>query len=129
MASIRSRNKRLVVDFRYLGVRCRETTNLIDTPENRKKLQKVIEKMEAEIVLGTFNYAQYFPKSDKAQQMMSLNDRKECINTNVPSFKQFAELWFSEKEIEWRDTYKRKVREIIDMYLFFLSLKEGLLRA
>ena len=48
---------------------------------------------------------------------MALNDRKECINTSMPSFKQFAELWFSEKEIEWRDTYKRKIREIIDMYL------------
>lgn len=117
MASIRSRGKKLFVDFRYLGVRCRETTNLIDTPENRKKLQKIIERMEAEIVLGTFNYAQYFPKSDKAQKMMALNDRKECVSTNMPSFKQFAELWFSEKEIEWRDTYKRKVREIIDMYL------------
>lgn len=117
MASIRSRNKKLVVDFRYLGVRCRETTNLIDTPDNRKKLQKIIERMEAEIVLGTFNYAQYFPKSDKASKMMALNDRKACISTSVPSFKQFAELWFSEKEIEWRATQRRKVREILDMYL------------
>ena len=117
MASIRSRNKKLVVDFRYLGVRCRETTNLIDTPENRKKLQKIIERMEAEIVLGTFNYAQYFPKSDKASKMMALNDRKACISISVPSFKQFAELWFSEKEIEWRATQRRKVREILDMYL------------
>ena len=117
MASIRSRNKKLVVDFRYLGVRCRETTNLIDTPEHRKKLQKIIERMEAEIVLGTFNYAQYFPKSDKAERMMYLSERKECITTNVPSFTQFAELWFSEKEIEWRATQRRKVREILDMYL------------
>jgi integrase len=117
MASIRSRGKKLFVDFRYLGVRCRETTNLIDTPENRKKLQKIIERMEAEIILDTFNYAQYFPKSDKAERMMYLSDRKECITTNVPSFKQFAELWFSEKEIEWRATQRRKVREILDMYL------------
>ena len=117
MASIRSRGKKLFVDFRYLGVRCRETTNLIDTPENRKKLQKIIERMEAEIVLGTFNYAQYFPKSDKAERMMYLSERKECITTNVPSFTQFAELWFSEKEIEWRATQRRKVREILDMYL------------
>ncbi|MDE4454823.1 site-specific integrase [Psychrobacter sp. DAB_AL62B] len=117
MASIRSRYNKLVVDFRYMNKRCRETTNLIDTPSNRKKLEKVIEQMEAEITLGIFSYAKYFPKSDKADEMMALNDRKECINTNVPSFKQFATLWFSEKEIEWRDTYKRKIQEIIDMYL------------
>ncbi|MFP3455946.1 DUF3596 domain-containing protein [Psychrobacter sp. SIMBA_152] len=117
MASIRSRYGKLVVDFYYMGIRCRETTNLTDTPANRKKLEKVIEKMEAEIVLGLFNYAKYFPKSDKAAQMVALNDRKECISTDTPSFEQFAELWFAEKEIEWRDTYKRKIKEIIDMYL------------
>ncbi|MGO3082699.1 MAG: Arm DNA-binding domain-containing protein, partial [Psychrobacter celer] len=117
MASIRSRYNKLVVDFRYMNKRCRETTNLIDTPANRKKLEKVIEKMEAEIILGLFNYAKYFPKSDKAAQMVALNDRKECISTDTPSFEQFAKLWFSEKEIEWRDTYKRKIKEIIDMYL------------
>ena len=107
----------LFVDFYYMGIRCRETTNLTDTPANRKKLEKVIEKMEAEITLGLFNYAKYFPKSDKAAEMVALNDRKECINTNTPSFEQFAKLWFLEKEIEWRDTYKRKIKEIIDMYL------------
>lgn len=119
MASIRTRrgSNMLFVDFHYMGKRCRETTNLTDTPANRKKLEKVIEKMEAEIILGLFNYAKYFPKSDKAAEMVALNDRKECINTNVPSFRQFATLWFSEKEIEWRDTYKRKIQEIIDMYL------------
>ena len=119
MASIRTRkgSDMLFVDFHYMGKRCRETTNLIDTPANRKKLENIILNMEAEIRLGIFNYAQYFPKSDKAAEMVALNDRKECINTNVPSFKQFATLWFSEKEIEWRDTYKRKIQEIIDMYL------------
>lgn len=117
MASIRSRYNKLVVDFRYMGVRCRETTNLVDTPANRKKLEKAIEKMEAEITLGISNYAQYFPKSDRCDEMVALNDRKECINTSLPSFKKFATLWFSEKEIEWRDTYKRKIQEIIDMYL------------
>ena len=113
MASIRSRYKKLVVDFRYMNIRCRETTNLTDTLANRKKLEKVIEQMEAEITLGIFSYAKYFPKSDKAAEMMALSDRKECINANVPSFKQFALLWFSEKEIEWRDTYIRKIKEIV----------------
>ena len=51
MASIRKRYDKLVVDFRFLNKRCRETTNLIDTPENRKKLEKIIQKMEAEITL------------------------------------------------------------------------------
>ncbi len=119
MASIRTRkgSNMLFVDFHYMGKRCRETTNLIDTPANRKKLEKVIEKMEAEITLGIFSYAKYFPKSDKCDEMMALSDRKECIQSDTPSFKQFALLWFSEKEIEWRETYIRKIQEIINMYL------------
>ena len=119
MASIRTRrgSNMLFVDFRYMNKRCRETTNLIDTPANRKKLEKVIEKMEAEITLGIFSYAKYFPKSDKCDEMMALSDRKECIQSDTPSFKEFAALWFSEKEIEWRETYRRKIKEIIDMYL------------
>ena len=50
MASIRRRkgSNMLFVDFYYMGIRCRETTNLTDTPANRKKLEKVAEKMKAE---------------------------------------------------------------------------------
>lgn len=117
MASIRTRYKKLIVDFRYMGKRCRETTNLIDNTSNRKKLGKVIEKMEAEITLGIFEYNKYFPKSDKAKEMMALRDRAKCIESDNPSFAEFATLWFSEKEIEWRDTYKRKITDILQKYL------------
>ena len=56
MASIRARHGVLVVDFRYHNIRCREKTNLSDTPANRKALAKIVEKMEAEITLGIFDY-------------------------------------------------------------------------
>lgn len=34
MASIRERNGRLIADFRYMGIRCRETTSLEDNAYN-----------------------------------------------------------------------------------------------
>lgn len=37
MATMRGRFGKLVVDFRYLGKRCREKTSLEDNPANRKK--------------------------------------------------------------------------------------------
>ena len=85
MASIRTRkgSDMLFVDFHYMGKRCRETTNLIDTPANRKKLENIILNMEAEIRLGIFNYAEFFPKSDEAEEMVALKDRKECINVKI----------------------------------------------
>ena len=45
MASIRTRkgSKFLLVDFMFMGQRCRVTTNLLDYPANRKKLEKVIQ--------------------------------------------------------------------------------------
>ena len=51
MASIQSRSGRLAVDFRYRGLRCREPTKLADTRPNRRRRQRVIDRIEAEIVL------------------------------------------------------------------------------
>ncbi|WP_201580383.1 site-specific integrase [Psychrobacter sp. Pi2-52] len=117
MASIRSRRGKLFVDFRYMNMRCRETTNLTDTPANRKKLAKIIEKMEAEITLGIFDYAAYFPKSERAQEMTALADRAEaCISRN-PTFGQFAEIFYEEKKIEWRPSYRQKTKIILNKYL------------
>ena len=117
MASIRARRGKLFVDFRYMNMRCRETTNLTDTPANRKKLAKIIERMEAEITLGIFDYAAYFPKSERAQEMMALTDRAEaCISRN-PTFRQFVDIWYEEKKIEWRPSYQGKIQIVIDKYL------------
>lgn len=117
MASIRARRGKLFVDFRYMNMRCRETTNLTDTPANRKKLAKIIEKMEAEITLGIFDYAAYFPKSERAQEMAALADRAEaCISRN-PTFRQFSVIWYEEKKIEWRPSYRQKTQIILNKYL------------
>ncbi|WP_201512596.1 Arm DNA-binding domain-containing protein [Psychrobacter alimentarius] len=117
MATMRGRFGKLVVDFRYLGKRCREKTSLEDNPANRKKLAQVMKKMEAEITLGIFDYAAYFPKSERAQEMTALADRAEaCISRN-PTFRQFIDIWYEEKKIEWRPSYRQKIQIILDKYL------------
>ncbi|WP_201554064.1 site-specific integrase [Psychrobacter immobilis] len=117
MATMRGRFGKLVVDFRYLGKRCREKTSLEDNPANRKKLAQVMKKMEAEITLGIFDYAAYFPKSERAQEMVALADRAEaCISRN-PTFRQFVDIWYEEKKIEWRPSYRQKIQIILDKYL------------
>lgn len=101
MATIRERHGMLVVDFRYHNVHCREKTNLTDSPTNRKKLGKIIEKMEAEILLGTFDYASYFPKSPKAIKMTAIHQKVHRANhAGMPSFGEFAETWFCQKQVE-----------------------------
>jgi len=44
-------------------VRCREYTKLEDTPANRKRMQKVLDRIEQTIADGSFAYATFFPGS------------------------------------------------------------------
>ncbi len=117
MAVIRARSGKLSVDFYYMGMRCREMTFLLDTPANQKKLKKIVETMEAEITLGTFDYSKYFPKSPRAVEMTQLRSRAQSLATNVPTFSEFARVWLAEKEIEWRTSYRRKVHTTVNNYL------------
>ena len=67
MAKIRviKGSKTLSLDFILQGIRCREQTALTDTPENRKRLEKLLAKILAEIDAGTFEYGRYFPNSKR----------------------------------------------------------------
>lgn len=57
MGNIRAKpSGKLYFDFRYLGKRCREITELADTLANRKRLDVVMRRIEAEILTGTFSY-------------------------------------------------------------------------
>ncbi|GAF63054.1 LOW QUALITY PROTEIN: phage integrase [Psychrobacter sp. JCM 18903] len=117
MASVRARRGKLFIDFTYMNIRCRETTNFPDTPANVKKLALVAKKMEAEITLGIFDYGAYFPKSERAQEMTALADRAEaCISRN-PTFRQFSETFYEERKIEWRPSYRQKTQIILNKYL------------
>ena len=74
MGSITSRYGHLYVDFRYLNKRCQEVTSLKDNQANRVKLAKILERIEAEILLGIFDYAKYFPKSKQLKVIESIRN-------------------------------------------------------
>ena len=96
----RKENNRLVIDFSYRGKRCREQTSLEDTRENRKRVQKLLDRIEAEITLGTFDYGKHFPGSAKAQQFKEMQVRSQYLDT--PLFSDFANTWFAEMRIQHR---------------------------
>lgn len=135
MASIRARKESgcLFFDFRYRNERCRELTMLPDTPANRKRLEKVLVSIEADIAGDTFDYRRYFPTSRNAAKFDQA-PMAEAISTlgaalagaevpilnaanaaqfhpQTPLFKEFAETWYAEKEIEWRRSHKRRIRD------------------
>ena len=117
MGSIRSRSGKLFLDFRYKEKRCREATTLEDTQANRKRLTSVLKRLEAEITLGTFVYAKYFPKSPRLEEFTTHESAARMMRGDIPLFADFAELWFSEKKIEWRDSHSNTVRISLDKYL------------
>lgn len=55
------------ITFRYRGVLCRETLKLEPTKSNLKYAERLRGEIINAIVLGTFNYADYFPNSKRAR--------------------------------------------------------------
>ena len=117
MASVRSKNGRLYLDFRFNGERFREHSGLMDNSANRRILTKTTKRMEAEIVLGTFVFADYFPDSSRASRLESAAAETQEEQLNTISFSDFAEQWFVEKRVEWRHSYESTIRISLDKYL------------
>ena len=86
MGSIRNSDTMgsLFMAFRFQGQRCREYTALTDTPINRKKLAKVLAKIESEINAGTFVYANYFPNSKALKRFARADLEKAAPSAVTP---------------------------------------------
>jgi|GEM_PF-2872426 len=78
---VRPESNNLYFDFGYAGKRCREQTSLPDTKQNRKRLGKVLARIEAEITLGTFEYGKYFPNSPMAKKIEKIATSRETSLT------------------------------------------------
>ena len=117
MGSIRSRSGKLFFDFRYRGLRCREQTKLSDTSANRKRARSILDRIEAEILVGTFDYAAYFPNSNGVPRFRSIEDRKAAASSSIPNFDEFAEIWFSENVPRWKHSYKITLRTSLDKHI------------
>lgn len=130
MGNVRSRPEtgNLFIDFRYRGVRCREQTTLDDTPANRRRLRDLLARIEAEITLGTFDYATFFPGSPRAARFQS---DATAVSTGVlaqaagvgtsavppPLFEAFAETWYAQMCPQWRESHQQTIRMTLNRYL------------
>jgi len=80
-------------------------------------MKVILDRIEAEILLGTFDYAEYFPNSKRVEKFRVIENRTACARSNMPTFKEFAEVWFLEKQPEWRNSYVTNIRQTMDKYL------------
>lgn len=122
---VRPETGKLYLDFMYQGIRCREYTALPDKPANRRSVQKLMEKIEREITLGRFSYAQTFPGSKLAERFpdesvpAGANGRSDHLNgvDHTPRFRAFAETWIDENRPAWRLSYEETVVGTLNQYL------------
>src|SRR5690554_2587723 len=123
MAKVRVRKEtgKLYLDFMFAGHRCREQTALSDTPANRKKAEALLQRVQAKILLGELNYAEFFPgsgniaKVQPAESILAVAGGSKPIDT--PLFADFADLWFDENKIQWRSSHTKNVDSILNSSL------------
>lgn len=119
MGTVNCRNGKLYLDFSYRGQRCREQTKFIDNPANRKRLSRFLEMIEAEIRLAQFKYGKYFPNSKKLSFFEKLEVKEQLAKRGgTVKFEVFAESWFDNKKVEWRDSQIENVRGILDKHIY-----------
>lgn len=127
MGNVRPRQDtgRLYFDFMYAGVRCREQTLLPDSPSNRKKLKSIMERIEAEIVLGVFDYAKTFPGSKNLEKVdCALAEAASASlrvirpgQQEIPTLAAFVEVWWMENEVRWREATRIYHRGFLEKHL------------
>ncbi|MBD3655785.1 DUF3596 domain-containing protein [Marinobacter sp.] len=120
MASIRVREatQKLFFDFQFRGKRCREQTALENTPANRKKLEAILKRIEAEITLGTFEYHKYFPNSPRAQEFTRQAELQRSRQAHdTPLFSEFCETWMDEMRVQWRKSHITTIEGTLKNYL------------
>ncbi len=131
MASIRNRNGKLFFDFYYEGERCREQTELNDTPLNRRKVERLLQNIVQDINLEIFVYQDYFPASAKALKFLEADKKaiaKKQHNTHLVTSAQQQKLrsvdfaamaleWYETNLCRWKPSYQYNIRLIINKYL------------
>lgn len=120
MAKVRVRKdtNKLFIDFQYKDARFREQTLLTDTPKNRKQLQTLVQRMDAKMLLGDFNYAEFFPGSKNLKKLQEVTDFANAVDeVATPLFADFADQWFAESKVQWRNSHTRNVESILSSSL------------
>lgn len=123
---VRKETGKLYLDFMYRGHRCREQTALPNTAANRKRVEALLQKVEASILVGSFDYAEQFPQSKNLKKFQPKTGSVE-VNGSVqagldtgehtPMFSDFADQWFAESKIQWRNSHTRNVTSILESSL------------
>lgn len=128
MAKVTARKEtgRLVIDFTYRAVRCREQTALEDSAMNRRRLQQVVDRIKKAMADGSFRYVDFFPNSPLCSRFVdapqgaaqeTAQAPARVPQPETPPFRVFADQWLTNHAVEWRRSHIRVLRSTIDGHL------------
>jgi integrase len=92
MASFHSKDGYLYIDFRWRGLRCRETTRLRDSPENRTQVRRIVREIDGEIAARTFDYLKWFPEGRRAALFAAPQ------SATPPLYREYVKKWLDDKQ-------------------------------
>ena len=122
--SVRKETGKLYFDFRYKGRRCREQTLLENTPDNLRKMQGMLKRIDAEITMGTFEYARYFPTSPHVTRFQPKDETGVLLsvsvpddNDGIPTVEEFSKEWLEENQIRWKRSYRYMVSSTLNSHV------------
>ena len=121
MASINvSKDKsKLFLDFRFRNICVRKQAELKGCPVNCKRAQNLLDREQAEIMLGQFDYRATFPNSSKLQKLEATAQIFQSSVAKNPAKSAFASLWFEESKELWRKSYTVAVANTEMLFLVY----------
>jgi integrase len=137
MAKVTARKEtgRLVIDFTYRAVRCREQTALTDSAANRRRLEPVVMRLKKALLDGTFSYSEFFPLSAMVRRFACETPNASATSSvgtsgtqsvvlgpdsstaKSPLFSTFTATWLANHQVEWRRSHIKVLRSTIDGHL------------
>lgn len=111
MASLRTRGDWLHIDFRWKGVRCRESTGKPNTKAGLAEARRMKKQIEGEMAAGTFDYAKWFPDGKKVRLF---NPSSPTTRTVPTALRPFAGWWLELKRPFWSNAHYLDRKGITD---------------
>lgn len=130
--SVRKETGKLVIDFTYRGVRCREQTALDDSVTNRRRVEVVLKKLREAIAAGAFVYGEFFPGSTLAARFVASAETASpalaaqtqvvavvatACAVSTPTLREFSATWLAEHQVEWRRSHIKVLKSTLDGHL------------
>ena len=114
-SGVRARVSTIQIDFRYRGVRCRETIKRKPTSANLQYAERLRAEILRKIEIDQFVYSDYFPESSK----LAIFEPDRVALLEPLLVKDALWDWFNhaKRAKAWQPTYEHHVRNAIENQL------------